>query len=129
MPIYDYQCDGCNAMAEEYRHVDLRDDTAPCECGGTLKRAYVAPRPKGAVRGGRLSFTMGCTLNKIDAMERYLESAGVPTKFVRSGSQAGMCIIESAAHEAKIARARHMTVYNDGDKNGSRTHDDTSHLA
>lgn len=37
MPIYVYQCPQCKAKAEEFRHVDQRDNAPEC-CGKEMQR-------------------------------------------------------------------------------------------
>ncbi len=38
MPIYEFQCDDCLLIVEEYFHVVDRVRTLPCKCGGTANR-------------------------------------------------------------------------------------------
>jgi putative FmdB family regulatory protein len=38
MPIYEYQCDQCQALVERRRLISERNDSELCQCGGLMNR-------------------------------------------------------------------------------------------
>ena len=40
MPIYEYMCKSCNDVQEV---LVPYEQVSPCECGGTMQRAYLSP--------------------------------------------------------------------------------------
>lgn len=41
MPLYDFRCDGCGKVSEDFRRYENRDDPAQCDCGQPLTRVWV----------------------------------------------------------------------------------------
>ena len=45
MPIYDFECDDCNALEEVLIPISKSDEPLPCgTCGGEMHRKVSAPR-------------------------------------------------------------------------------------
>ena len=41
MPLYDYRCQSCGSVREQYRRYEARDQPASCDCGASLQRVWL----------------------------------------------------------------------------------------
>lgn len=53
MPIYEFRCTHCGAVAEVFRKADDRNDAETCQCGEDMARVFTSPRV--VVKGGEES--------------------------------------------------------------------------
>lgn len=52
MPVYDYQCDKCQAHTRISRTIAQRDDPTTCACGEPMRRAFSGSPATIVVQGG-----------------------------------------------------------------------------
>lgn len=43
MPLYDYRCEDCGTVEEDFRRVDDRHDPGKCRCGGVTCYHFAPP--------------------------------------------------------------------------------------
>ena len=87
MPVYCYRCVDCDAITEEYRQVDDRDDLALCECGQPAERDRMAEQvhTDSGYRQPILSDAAGVHPSQVAEARREAVEHNIPVDYTPDG--------------------------------------------
>ena len=73
MPLYDFRCDKCGMVVEEFRRLDQPGEW-PCPCGGNMAKMWTAKSsPKLAIWKPFVHEDLGATPVEITSKGQYKE--------------------------------------------------------